>query len=212
MPRTPHSSRSSKFRALKTIGRYVWLPTLILLAIDLTVPEEQSVLRSSPSSANYTIAHAEEAVERDAGDHMYFGIEDTPSTDGGDPVGPGSTSLGAWTGEFDASIALETNAKCWSPSAIEITLAEAGDRLSGAGSYTVDPADCSVLGSKQEIFLTVFGERRGGRVSLRLRDTDSGDLMLTFDGLIMPERLSGWFYLPDARPASGPVTLKPGRG
>jgi hypothetical protein len=199
-------------RALKTIGRYVWLPTLVLVAIDLAVPEEQSVLRSSPSSANYTILHAEEAVERDAGDHMYFGIEDTPGTDPGAPAGPGTTSLGAWTGEFDASLAEEADAKCWSPSSIEITLAEASYRLSGAGNFRFDPADCSVLGTNREIFLTVFGERRGGRVSLRLRDTDSGDMVLTFDGLIMPERLYGWFYLPDARPASGPVSLRPHRG
>ena len=211
MPRSTKSSRPTVRRALTTVGRYVWLPTLILLAIDLTVPREQSVLRSSSSAANYTVQHANPVEDEDAGNHIYFGLEDTPSAAVGVTNGPASTSLGAWTGEFDASVPAEADAKCWSPTSIEISLAEAGNRLSGAGSYIIDPADCSMLGAKREIFLTVFGERRGGRVSLRLRDTDSGDLLLTFDGLIMPERLSGWFYLPDARPASGPVTLKPDR-
>ncbi len=211
MPQPEAPSRSSTRRAVVTIGRYVWLPTLILLTIDLTVPREQSVLRSSPSSSNYTVVHKDTEHEGEPGDHLYFGLETTPAPDTDVPNGPGYTSLGDWIGQFEASFASETDSKCWSPSSIAINLAEAGNRLSGSGTYRIRPAECSILDVEREIFLTVFGERRGGRVSLRLRDTDSGDLLLTFDGLIMPERLSGWFYLPDSRPASAPVTLRPNR-
>jgi len=212
MPQRDESSRSSTRRAVATIVRYVWLPALLLLAIDLMVPPEQSVLRSSVSSLNYTINHHDAAADGSDDEHLHFGLDDSPSTANWMILGSESSSLGLWSAEFDASLPVEADAKCWSPTTFRLDLAQAGDQLSGSGSYEVEPAACSVLEEPRDIPVTVFGERQGGRVSLRLRDADSGDLLLTFDGLIMPKRLSGWFYRPDSQPASGPVTMKPSRG
>jgi hypothetical protein len=110
-------------RVLRAVGRYVWLPALILLAIDLTVPREQSVLRPSASSANYTVRHAYGAEEGSAGDHIYFGLEDTPTTTKDIVDTRTSTSLGAWSGEFEASLPVEEDARCWSPASIRMNLA-----------------------------------------------------------------------------------------
>lgn len=209
MPRSGEQPGSAARRTLVIIGRYVWLPTLVLLAIDLTVPKEHSVIRGWGESHNFTITH-DQALDVGSGDHVYFGLDGTDTNDVA--ANSSAVSLGSWSGDFEASVAGETDPGCWSPVSFRVDLSQADEQVTGTGKYRVDPASCSTFGEQHEVFVTAFGERRGGRVSLRLRDSDTGDLLMTFDGLIMPQRLSGWFYGPDARPASGPVTMKPSDG
>jgi hypothetical protein len=207
MKRTTDSSRSATQRALTNTGRYICLPVLLLIAVDLVVPSEYSLVREWVSPANRTISYDSMSAQQADSDHVFFGLEDASSEalEGSAE----STSLGSWAGSFDASAAGETDAACWSPMSVNLNLTNTGGEVTGSGSYWVDPADCSVHEDKFQVFVKVFGARRGGRLSLRLRDTGHGDVIMTFDGLIMPERVSGWFYSPDARPASGPVTLRP---
>ncbi len=202
---------STARRALISIVRYVWIPTLVLLVIDLSVDEENSILRGGGQSPNRTIVH-DLVLSDSSDDHAYFGLEDEASSPQRWESYAESTSLGSWSARFDAAAAGEVDPKCWSPVVFDVSLLQMDEQVSGSGSYLVDPAECSVLADETEYFLTLFGERRGGRISLRVRDSDTGDLLMTFDGLIMPQRLSGWFYGPDARPASGPVTMQPARG
>lgn len=207
MKSTTESSRSATQRVLTNIGRYICLPVLLLIAVDLAVPSEYSLVRGWISPANQTISHDSASADQADSDHVFFGLEDAPSEalEGSAE----STSLGSWTGSFDAYAAGEADEACWSPMSVSLNLTNTGGQVTGSGSYWVDPADCSVHDDRFQVFVKVFGARRGGRLSLRLRDTGHGDVIMTFDGLIMPERVSGWFYSPDARPASGPVTLKP---
>ncbi len=216
--RPPGSAKSILVRTLQLI----WLPLAVFAAFELTVPDEVSILRSSPDerhsktliSTDDLVAapvpplaydhHASESL------HSYFGIEELETSDTGTPGAEelsNVTALGEWSGRFAGVLAGDEERDCWSAYDFDIVLNESDSGVSGSGSYWVDPASCSTHATRFVAFVEAEGRRAGSSVDITILGSGDQEPLLNFNGLLMRDKLSGWFYLPDGQPVSGPVVL-----
>lgn len=204
-------------------GRIIWLPLAVFAAFELTVPEDISILRGrygtpdnhvllhTPETPVSPVSPSEPVTDSQASDHTYFGLEDDTSmnlafNDTEDRPETISTALGEWSGRFAGILVRDRDTGCWSAYDFDLHLRESHDGLSGSGSYWVDPASCSLHEEKAVAFIDAVGVRNGNRLSIDIRNSDDVT-ELVFEGLLMRNRLAGWFYLPDGKPVSGPVVL-----
>ncbi|MBT8401767.1 MAG: hypothetical protein KJO98_14910, partial [Rhodothermia bacterium] len=142
--------------------------------------------------------------------HSYFGIEDLESADTASPDADelaNVTALGQWSGRFAGVLAGDVETDCWSAYDFDLVLNETEAGVSGSGSYWVDPASCSTHSSRFVAFIEAEGKRAGSSVEISLVGSANKEHLLSFNGLLMRNRLGGWFYLPDGQPVSGPVVL-----
>ncbi len=214
----PGSEKSILVRTLQLI----WLPIAVFVAFELTVPDELSILRSlMEESHSQSMISVDDIVaapvpplayESNTAEslHAYFGIEDvSPSETANPDAGKENTvtALGQWSGRFAGVLAGDEETDCWSAYDFDLVLIETESGMSGSGSYWVDPASCSMHSSRFVAFIEAKGKRAGSSVEITLVGSDNQEHLLSFNGLLMRNRLSGWFYLPDGQPVSGPVVL-----
>ncbi|MDX1429350.1 MAG: hypothetical protein R3282_03635 [Rhodothermales bacterium] len=215
----PGTARTVLVRTLQLM----WLPIAVFVAFELTVPDEISILRSvTPGDGPETVLTTDDLIAapvpplaqdaRESGSlHAYFGIEEIPTTDVGEPAAEddaaGITALGSWSGRFAGVLAGDEDAGCWSAYDFDIVLNETPSGVSGSGSYWVEPASCSLHETRFVAFVEAAGTRSGSSVDIELVASGDERPVLTFNGLLMRDRMSGWFYLPNGTPVSGPVVL-----
>ncbi len=208
--------------AVTRTGRVIWLPLVVFTAFELSVPADISIFRSrfgtpdnhvvvhGPDTPLHPVSPAGPTRDNQASEHAYFGLDDDTSTnlalnDVEDRT-EASTALGVWSGRFAGILIRDRDTGCWSAYDFDLHLRESQEGLSGSGSYWVDPASCSLHTEKAVAFIDAVGVRNGNRVSIDLQNSDR-ETELVFEGLLMRDRLAGWFYLSDGKPVSGPVVL-----
>ena len=210
--------------ALRTL-KLAWLPIAVFVAIELAVPSRLSILQlvsgsqdqqEAPPGTDTTsevrvLATHNASVAQDSL-HSYFGIDKTTANEDNRPARPNgepvTKALGNWSGRFAGVLAGDLEASCWSEYSFDLVLNETGSQVSGTGSYWVDPASCSLHTDRFVAFVDARGTLSENRVHVEFLGSGNETTELVFEGLLMRDRLTGWFYSPEGKAVSGPVTLR----